>query len=167
MISKLTRQALQIPKANELPIQPMTAFQPTQWKTRTSSIGAFRDYTQSGLIYFKSIYRYYQQFHHNTPTSTSTSSNSSSNSREVSNTGSSKCTTCNRKFKFHRWIETGAGGWENVEDTKYGWIKCSSCTGYGVTMDFDSFNQVPRSERCYMSCNNGWEKCRDSDHRNE
>lgn len=77
--------------------------------------------------------------------------------------GTGRCSYCDRIYKFRYWRggqhSSGNwwGGWEDAEETKAGWIKCTSCTGYGLNWNYDN---GPVSKKCYVSsCNGGWIKC--------
>jgi hypothetical protein len=91
------------------------------------------------------------------------SSSSNSSSRPSSNNNSSEC---NKTFKFKIWkggqYSSGKywGGWAYEETSKPGFVKCSSCNGYGVNWDYDNNEGSPRSVKCYSNtCNGGWIPC--------
>lgn len=101
-----------------------------------------------------------------TQTNTSRSSSESNSDKEdcTSCRGTGKCSYCDKTFKFRYWKggqhSTGGwwGGWDDAIETKPGWIKCTSCQGYGLNWDYE-YGRGPSSKKCYTNCNGGWKTC--------
>lgn len=78
--------------------------------------------------------------------------------------GNGLCSDCNKEFKFRIWdgkkyeySDRWSGHWEDVKETKPGWIKCTGCSGYGLNW---TYNDAPVSKKCYVNtCNGGWIRC--------
>lgn len=67
------------------------------------------------------------------------------------------CIYCNQLFDFYVW---GTWGPNKVQDTKPGWIKCSSCRGYGVNEEYSHDAGGVVATKCsYLGCVNGWKEC--------
>ena len=90
--------------------------------------------------------------------------NSNSSSVSSSNNSSKLCSNCNKKFKFRIWkggqYQSGGcwGGWEDEENSRPGYVKCGSCSGYGLNWKYDG--RCPESSPCSYSCSGGWDECR-------
>jgi hypothetical protein len=67
------------------------------------------------------------------------------------------CIYCNESFDFYVW--KGSWGPDKVKDTKPGWIKCSSCRGYGVNEEYSHDAGGVVSTKCCCGCVNGWKEC--------
>jgi len=71
--------------------------------------------------------------------------------------GSGECSECTKTFSFRIWKKYG--GWDDVKETKPGWVKCGGCSGYGETLRGSDVHTL-RSEPCHVSgCNRGWQQC--------
>ena len=66
------------------------------------------------------------------------------------------CSSCNKNFRFKIYKY----GWQYVEESKPGWVKCGGCTSYGYNEDLDFATNTTTQKTCHVSsCINGWVKC--------
>jgi hypothetical protein len=106
------------------------------------------------------------------PNNSTNNSTNNQNNKSSNNSGTSrshewvdvKCGDCHKNFKFKIWkggqYSSGNywGGWEDELNSKPGYVKCGSCTGYGLNWDYDGKN--PTKSACKnWNCSGGWMKC--------